>query len=90
MSGGECEIVHPWAGLALALAFPVPKQQKDLYKMVQPEPASGKLLNVSSLLPLIFLLAFKIKQIQKCKTKPLWDSERKETESKQQELARGS
>ena len=89
----QCEVVCLWAGLAVGLVFPAPKQQKDFYKMVQPKQASGKLLNaqspVSGLLLLTFPLAFKIKQIQECKTNPLWGNEWNETKSKQQELARG-
>lgn len=86
-------MVCPQAGLAGDLVFPVLETQKDLYNVVQPERASGKLLNVESpvsdLFPLTFPLVFKIKQIQKCKTKPFWDNEWKETELRQQELAKG-
>lgn len=39
--------------------------------------------------PLTFPLVSKIKQIWKCKMKPLWDNERKESESEQQELGSG-
>lgn len=35
---------------------------------------------VSGLFPLSCPLVFKIKQIQKCKTKPFWDNEWKEAE----------
>lgn len=67
----------------------MPKRQQGLYKTIQLEPARGKLLNakslVSDLLTLTFPLAFKIKQIRKCKTKPHQDGERNETKSKQWE-----
>lgn len=46
LDGGEHEMVCPQAGLGGGLVFPVPKRQKDFYNVVQPEPASGKLLNV--------------------------------------------
>lgn len=41
------------------------------------------------LCPLTFPLVSKIKQIWKCKTKPLWDNKRKESKSEQQELGSG-
>lgn len=68
------EMICAWAGLAVGLVFPLPRPQKGLYQMVQPEPASGKRLNaessISDPVSLNFPLAFKIKQIQKCKRKP--------------------